>query len=178
MLPSPTHTHDPDLPPPPSSMLGGMLESGLRNFFRSNLPLWWPAKWHANPTLNLGATGAGGWTLSLWSSATFGKVCEFFSVISPQATQHMVLQSKAGIWDAGWMLSLWSSASLEMFTILCPSTAPWPLSIWCCRARLDSVMQINFALGRQLLVEEAPKKLFLYLAPAAGMRCSNTFADC
>ena len=103
----------------------------------------------------------------------FGKVCEIFSVNSPLATQHMVLQSKAGIWDAGWMLSLWSSASLEMFTILCPSTAPWPLSIWCCRARLDSVMQINFSLGRQLLVEEAPKKWFLYLAPAAGMRCSK-----
>ena len=43
-----------DLPPPLSSMLGGMLESGLRKFARSNLPPFVPEVWCVIPTLKLG----------------------------------------------------------------------------------------------------------------------------
>ena len=92
-------------------MLGGILESDLRNFFRSNLPPWGPVKWCADPTLSLG--GNGGWRMDAVAMVFggFGKVCEIFSVNSPPATQHMVLQSMAGFCQAGWMLSLWSSAA-------------------------------------------------------------------
>ena len=82
-------------------MLGGMLESGLRNFFRSNLPLWWPAKRYANPTLNLGATGAGGWTLSLWSSATLEKFANFFRQQSPGHSTHGAAEQS---WNLGCRL--------------------------------------------------------------------------